>query len=592
METSFPEIRDLALIGDRRTAALVTKGGSIVWYCPGRFDFPSLFASILDPESGGEWSLEMSGAAFARRRYQEDSGVLETTFTTEAGELQVTDWMPLGENPARGICRRFSTAPTDIKIILKPAPNYARSKPELRQTKNGAEIGSSQNQDEKYYFYASHPVTISENEIHCSIPRGEEGWTVLADESIAEPVNTDLDGWLDKTVERWREVTSQITYHGPFEREVAASIRALRLLTFEETGGIIAAPTTSLPEVIGGERNYDYRYVWLRDAGMIVSALIRAGSGGAEGRKYLDFICKYDHDFDGLPLMPFLTLDGELAPDLKDLDLAGYKYSKPVVAGNIANKQLQLDAYGNVLLAAKLIYENFDTREHWSLVEELADFLAEHWQEPDHGIWEEEVLRQYTSSKIITACGLKFIADFAEDAAKAKRWREAEKEIRKFVAENCLNSEGAYAAIAGEEAVDVSAALFPVWAYTAPDSPEMLATMKVLEREYASGHLYRRHLEQFDSKKEGAFMAGTLWVAQYWIMRRDFERVHAILEAALKYSNDLGFFPEQADPQTHQMLGNFPQTFVHAAFIGAAVDLKTALEKESEEIREMFYGKR
>ncbi|PSR15096.1 hypothetical protein C8255_23350 [filamentous cyanobacterium CCP3] len=386
---------------------------------------------------------------------------------------------------------------------------------------------------------------------------------------------------MQTTLECWREIAAHATYHGPYEREVAESIRALRLLTFEDNGGIIAAPTTSLPEVIGGQRNYDYRYVWLRDAGMIVSALTRAGSDGTDERRFLDFICGYDRDSDHQPLKPFSNLDGNSPSSEECLNLVGYRHSAPVMIGNVAKDQLQLDAYGNVLLAAKLIYNRFETREHWSLVAEIADFLSDRWHEPDYGIWEEQEKHQYTSSKVVAACGLKFIADVAENADQARRWRAAEREIRAFVSEHCLTSAGAYAVAAGEEDVDVTAALFPVWAYTPADSPEMVKTMQVLERDYATGHLYRRHLKTFDSQREGAFLASTLWVAQYWIMRREFQRAKAIIDAALEFSNDLGLFAEEADPKTGAMLGNFPQTFVHAAFIGAAIDLKAALEKNA-----------
>ena len=594
MNVKYPEIRDLAVIGDRQTVALISTDGSIVWYCPGRFDRPSLFASLLDTEKGGIWSLNLTSENFSSRCYLEDSGVLETTFKTAEGEFKVTDWMPKGDDFPCGICRRFSKAPQELRTILQPAPNYARHTPKLRQIDQATvEISHSidEKQSEDFYFYASHPLEIKDNRIHCSIPQGESGWTVLFDNQTSLSIEKELDNWLETTINRWREITSHIKYHGPFETEVAASIRAIRLLTYEKNGGIIAAPTASLPEVIEGERNYDYRYVWLRDSGMIVSALIRAGSDGTEDRRFLDFICKYNHDYDGLPVLPFLTLSGETAPDIEYLDLEGYRHSKPVRIGNVANNQLQLDAYGNVLLAAKLIYKRFDTLEHWILVEEIADFLAENWHQPDYGIWEETIKRQYTTGKVVTACGLKYIAEHSKNKSKADRWLAAVSEIRDFVAENCINSEGSYSAIAGEEAVDVSAALYPVWGYTDADSPEMLATINQLEREFSTNNLYHRHLELFDSYKEGAFLAGTLWVAQYWVMRRDFEKVQTILNEVLKFSNDLGLFSEEADPQTGRMLGNFPQTFVHAAFIGAVLDLKSALENAPQTSKEMFSTK-
>ena len=573
MNDQFPEIRDLALIGDRRTAALITTTGAIVWYCPGQFDSPSLLAVLLDP-NGGSWTFHwsddpLSEVAFANRRYLEDSGVLETTFYTAAGDLRVTDWMPLGEDTPRGICRHFSPAPNPLTVTLQAAPDYAQRSANLREHDQIVQI-------DQHYLYASHPLKIIGQQVEFSIPVGEAGWAILADH-VLETI--ELDAWLEATLSSWREIASRTVYHGVYEREVAASIRALRMLTFEDTGAIIAAPTIGLPEVIGGKRNYDYRYAWLRDAGMIASVLVRAGSDGTEERRFLSFICESERG-GKLPLYPVLTLKGQPVPPEETLNLTGYRGSQVVAIGNSAGSQLQLDAYGNVLLAAKLIYSRFDTREHWPLVEQLADFLAGHWHEPDHGIWEEQGQYQYTSSKVIAACGLEYIAEFAQTEAQAERWRSAAKMIRGFVARECLTSEGAYAAIAGGEAVDLSAALFPVWGYTEPDTPEMLATIHVLERDYAAGNLYRRHLEEFDSQQEGAFLAGTFWVAQYWVMRREFERVYAILDVALKYANDLGLFAEEADPHTGQMLGNFPQTFVHAAFIGAVIDLKAALERD------------
>ncbi|MBW4648340.1 MAG: hypothetical protein KME06_06520 [Kastovskya adunca ATA6-11-RM4] len=574
-ENDFPDIRDLGIIGDRRTAALITTKGAVVWYCPERFDYPSLLAALLDPKRGGIWIMRSPDTTFARRRYLEDSGVLETTFATPNGELRVTDWMPLGENTPRGICRQFSPAPNEVTVTLQAAPDYGRRPLKLQNIAQAVQI------DDRHYLYASHPLAIIGECVRFTIPQGEPGWAVLVNESLTSPTSKEVDAWLETTLECWRQIASHATYHGPYEREVAASLRVLRLLTFEENGGIIAAATTSLPEVLGGKRNYDYRYVWLRDAGMIASALIRAGSNGTEEQRFLDYICGFSRDSGNMPLLPFSTLSGEIAPEEETLNFVGYRGSQPVQIGNSANEQLQLDAYGNVLLAAKLIYSHCGTKKHWSLIERIAEFLAEHWSEPDYGIWEEREKLQYTSSKVIVACGLDYIAQFAECEAQAQRWRGAVQDIRHFVAEKCLTSEGAYAAIAGGEAVDVSAALFPVWAYTPPDTPEMLATMKALERDRATGYLYRRHLEKFDSLHEGAFLAGSLWVAQYWVMRRDFQRVYAILDAALEYANDLGLFAEEADPKTGQMLGNFPQTFVHAALISTVIDLKTALEQKS-----------
>lgn len=184
--------------------------------------------------------------------------------------------------------------------------------------------------------------------------------------------------------------------------------------------------------------------------------------------------------------------------------------------------------------------------------------------------------RQYTTGKVSVSCGLRYIADFAERPQQAQNWRAAAKEIEAYVSTHCLTSEEAYAAFVGSDAVDVSAVLFATWGFTEPDSPEMLATMQVLERDYRNGHLYWRHLEKLDRFKEGAFLAGMIRVGQYWVLRKGLEGTRQIIDAALSYANDLGFFAEEADPESGRMLGNFPQAFVHAAFIGAVLDYKNA----------------
>lgn len=546
--------------------------GSILWYCPGRFDRPSLFAALLDCEKGGAWEFDLASATPAGRAYVEDSAVLETRLGLATGHFSVTDWMSMGPGGPRAICRLFSAPPEPVRVVVRPAPNYARDAADLRASGSGVCINGS------WWLYSSEDMEFDDGVVQFELPPGKESWAVLADAPMEQPGRTQVQRWLDSTLAEWREVASRITYHGPFERQVAQSLRALRLLTYAESGGIVAAATTSLPEVPGGSRNYDYRYVWMRDAGMIASALVRAGSTGPDERLFLGFICSSKQEMDDKPLLPaFLSLDSEPAPDESCIELSGFADSRPVRIGNGATDQLQLDGFANVLLAAKLIYGRHDTREHWETVRQIADFLVDNWHQPDYGMWEEHECRQYTASKVIVSCGLRYLADFAEDRQQADRWLGAMRKIEQYVAEHCLTAGGAYAVFAGSDAVDVSAVLFPTWGYCEADAPEMLATIDALERDYCRGHLYWRHLEELERFGEGAFLAGTIWVAQYWIIRKDLARTRQILGAALEYSNDLGFFAEEADPDSGTMLGNFPQTFVHASFIGAVIDYRTAM---------------
>ncbi|MDX5481192.1 MAG: glycoside hydrolase family 15 protein [Hymenobacteraceae bacterium] len=571
MKERQTSIQDLAVIGDRRTCAYVSRYGSIVWYCPRRFDAPAVLASLLDVEKGGSWRIEAPGLQFRERYYISDSTVLCTKFSCGSGELEVEDWMPMNGS-FHGICRTLSAAPENLQLILTPKPDYGRQAPQLQQRDGGVSI------DDTLFLYASHPLQLQQETIVCTVPAGEASWFVLSEQE-GEITREALNKAHEATQQKWREVTSHITYHGPYEEEVRNSLRVLRLMTYAGNGGIIAAGTTSLPEVKGSHRNYDYRFVWLRDAAMIVSALTRAGSDGEEEREFLSFICSAMHEVKE-PVFPFFTLDCKPAPGEEELPhLAGYAQSKPIRIGNDANYQLQLDAISNVLLAAKLIYNRFDTREHWETVSRLADYLTEHWHEKDHGMWEETQKLHYTSSKVVAAVSLEYIAEHSRDEQQQQRWRKAASDIRQFVAEKCITSEGAYAAYAGAEEVDVSAILFPIWAYTEADAPEVLKTMEVLERDYCDHNLFRRNLVDFDAKEEGAFLAGTFWVAQYWVMRRNWEKFEQIMKAALQYMNDVGLMPEEGDPRTGEYLGNTPQTFVHASLIGAVIDYKAALEE-------------
>jgi GH15 family glucan-1,4-alpha-glucosidase len=565
-------IRNIALVGNRRTAAAIDGKGEVVWYCPGRFDAPSLFASLLDA-TAGSWRILLPGAVMQRRRYVGESAVLETTLHTEkGGDCVLTDWMPLG-GPA-ALCRMLSPAPVDTVVEIVARPAYGTTADTIVRDDKMVVV------DGRYRLYASSTPSIVGGAVRYRVSAGESAWFVLADEPIARVNAAMLNTWRVETLHRWNALHWHTRYSGPYERQVKDSLRALRLLTFEDNGGIVAAATLGLPEVIGGERNYDYRYVWLRDAAMIVSALTRAGSDGVEERRFLEFLCDARAQYDGpAPFPPFMTLSGKAPPPMEPLPWDGFRGSKPVWRGNGARKQLQLDGLSNLLLAAKLIYNRYGTREHWPVVREVADFLAAHWREPDHGIWEESQEQQYTASKVITACALRFIAEYAETPAQAAHWRHAADHIRAFIERYCRAADGAYAAVAGGQAVDVSAALFPVWTYCPPDSPEMCATMARLERDYSrDGLLYWRHLECFDARREGAFLAGTLWVAQYWVMRGDCARAERILHAALAYANDLGLFAEEALPANGEMLGNLPQAFVHAALIGLVVDMKAARE--------------
>jgi GH15 family glucan-1,4-alpha-glucosidase len=573
LPSSYPAIADLGVIGDRHTAAAVTRAGEIVWYCPGRFDAPSLLGGLLDPAVAGSWRVDLPGAKPLRRRYLDESAVLETTLHHPNGRLGITDWMTLPHQgvPRGMLCRSLTAAPAALRLVLTPRPDYGHRVPRLRRgTPNRVVI------DDRFHLHASHPAHIRGASIEVRVPKGERAWAALSDAAASTVLVSEvaLRQWLSATRDGWRELASRRSYDGPYQREVHASLRALRLLLFEETGAIAASVTTSLPEVVGGKRNYDYRYTWLRDSGMVVRALTRFEPDGMAARRHLGFVAGVRGTGYREPLDPVSAIGGERVPMQSRLKLAGYRHSRPSLVGNRAAKQLQLGSLANFLLAARETYERLAPREHWEVVAATADFLAENWARRDSGIWEEQRPQQFTASKAFTACALEGIAKFAPDRARAEAYRAAAGEIRAYVARSCRTRAGGYAAVAGTNAVDISAALLPVWGYTTPDDPAMDATIHELERKYCpGGNLYHRHLEKARAqRREGAFLAGTFWVAHYWVVRGDLGRASRMIDAGLSHANDLGLFPEEIDARSGRMLGNIPLGLVHASFLSVVAD--------------------
>lgn len=472
----------------------------------------------------------------------------------------------------------FGAAPAAIRITVTPRPDHAKRVPHIRRATETRVVI-----DDRFQLQVSHPVSISGATIEAHVPRGEKSWAALSDAAAATVIVDEsvLRQWLAATLDGWRRLAERCPYQGVYREQVHASLRALRLLVYQETGAIAAAATTSLPEVIGGKRNFDYRYSWLRDSGLAVRALSRFEPEGTEARRHLGFVAGLFDTGYRKPLDPVSTIGGERVPSQVGLRLAGYRGSRPVWAGNKSARQLQLGSLAAFLLAALEIYERFQPREHWQVVSEVANYLAANWRRRDHGIWEQKRSRSYTAGKVFAACALEGIARFAEEPTQAERYRAAARDIRGYVAQYCRTRAGGYAAIAGTEAVDISAALYPVFGYTAATDEIMAATIRGLEQKYSIGNeLYHRHLDSsMARRREGAFLAGTFWIAHYWIARGDLDRGRRMIDAGLTHATDLGLFPEEIEARSGRMLGNLPVGLVHASFLAAAADYHEALSK-------------
>ncbi|NPD68968.1 glycoside hydrolase family 15 protein (plasmid) [Lichenicola cladoniae] len=575
---SSPPIADLGLIGDRATAAVITTGGEICWYCPGRFDAPSLLGSLIDPDAGGEWSILLAGAEPAGRRYIGQSAVLETTLRHPAGMLVITDWMPLADCVAHGsICRSLGPAPAAFSLVLRPRPDGGRRIPLLRLDETGAAII-----DHHFRLQASHPILIRDGVVRIDVPQGEQSWAVL--DELRSGVTADqaaLADWLEATLAGWRKLAMRSPYDGAFADPVQDSLRAVRLLTDDRTGAIMAAITTSLPEVMGGKRNYDYRFSWLRDSGMMIRALVRLEPDHEQALQYLGFVASLLDTGYQSPLDPVSAAGGERVPKQVKLPVAGYRDSRPAITGNLAAHQLQLGSLAQFVLAAREIYAARDERPHWTVVSRTADFLVDNWQQKGSGIWEEATLRHYTSSLVSASCALDGIAPYTDTAEQATRYRRAALGLRQFVSRRCLSRDGIYVVHPGSRSVDISAALFPVWGYVPACDTMMANSIALLERQAGSGGgLFNRHLQNSRAQRlEGAFLVGTFWLAHYRIARGELERAQVLIEQGIGYATDLGLFSEEVDTGSGLLLGNLPLGLAHGSLLSAVADYDVAMRQ-------------
>lgn len=568
MNEGYPPLADLAPIGDRRTAALVGRDATIWWYTPHRFDRPALLLGLLDAGKGG-WRIELPGAQPAGRRYLEQSAVLETQLATQSGNLAVTDWLNLGGGARPGmLCRGFSAAPADTRIVLAAWDDWGRARVRPRLVDGVAVLGDG------LHLFCSHPLRCNgQGEVEWVLPRGEEGWAALAEWPCDAPQREDLEKWRQSTLGRWAELARRTTYDGPYQAAVEASLRQLRLLVYEPTGAVVAAVTAGLPEVVGGKRDYDYRYSWLRDTSMVVRALLRAAKGSKEGEAFVGFAATA-HRFANRrwPVDAVVAVDGRPIAAEDNPPLAGYAHSRPVRIGNRAGRQLQLGALGDLLLAAGCVFRERGAAQHWPVIERVADFLVGNWRAADSGIWESPRPRQYTASKVFAACGLEAIAAFADPPGRERYCRTAAG-IRDWVMRHCLTRDGAFATFAGAEGVDVSAALFPIWGFCRPEMPAMTRTIEVLERDYQRDGLFRRDDRTGQHQYEGAFLPATFWMAQYAAASGDPGGARHYIDAGLKYANDVGVLAEEVDWESGVALGNLPLGMTHASLVNAIIDV-------------------
>jgi GH15 family glucan-1,4-alpha-glucosidase len=585
-------IAEHGLIGDLRTAALVALDGTIDWLCVPRFDSPSVFGALLDDERGGHWRMAPTCDVSATHQfYFPDSNVLITRFLTEDGVVEVQDFMPVGpedDEPPRGIVRRVVAVRGAMELTTEvaPRPNY------------GAPDGDDEGSDGGRVATAIRATVElatgdgGDTTATFSLTEGEVAAFTLSLDDDAPLDPADAAALFEATVGFWRGWLEQGTYRGRWREMVQRSALTLKLLTHRPTGAILAAPTTSLPEHVGGTRNWDYRFVWSRDAAFSAYALLRLGFL-EEARAFVGWLTDRLREADGDdasgPLAVLYDLDGGREVPERTLDhLRGYRGSSPVRVGNDATDQLQLDNYGEVIDSVYLYnkHGNPISSATWDDVTRIVDWVCEHWDQEDEGIWETRAGRKdHTYSRLMCWVAIERAVRIARQRglpADLERWMGVRDEIYRQIMERGYDEErGAFVQHYGSDALDASLLLMPMVKFISPSDPRFLSTLDAIAGELVSDSLvYRYDPELSPDGLDGE--EGTLSICSFWYVEAltragRLDQARVALEKMFTYANHLGLYAEQIG-RTGDQLGNFPQAFTHLALISAAINLDRALD--------------
>jgi GH15 family glucan-1,4-alpha-glucosidase len=595
---SETSIGEYALLSDRHSAALVSRHGSVDWLCFPRFDSPSVLGALLDPQAG-HWSIRPVGSYTATRRYIDPTMVLETRFETQTGVLVVTDALGLGptDDPHRlgagapGLLirsLRCEDGPVELEVHFRARPEYGLVVPLLSTIDGGVMV---QGGTELLALAAPVDMTIEQDVVTAR-------WTLQADEQQAFALHrsslTGQEPWiwtqpeiatcLAATIDIWTAWSRfHQNYHGPWRHLVQHSGRVLQALSYQPTGAIIAAATTSLPEEIGGERNWDYRYAWIRDASFTMEALWVAACPD-EALEFFEFMLAAAASYDPADTLQIMYgIGGER--DLTERQLAhlsGWRKSRPVRIGNGAWQQSQIDVYGELLGAAYRYREGMPeiAPQMSRFFAALADAVLDRWQQPDRGIWEVRgEPRHFTYSKLMCWVALDraiSLADVMPPGTTLDRWVGTREEIREVILRDAWSDEaGAFTQSLGSDALDASVLMMPIVGFLEADDPRMDSTITAIaERLTDDRGLVFRYLtvEGVDglAGDEGTFLLCTFWLAQAQALAGRLDEARATFERAAAYVNDVGLLAEEVDSATGELLGNFPQAFSHIGLVNAA----------------------
>ena len=582
------QIEDYALIGDCATAALVSRAGSIDWLCWPRFDSPACFAALLGTAEHGAWRIAPADPdARSSRRYLDGSTVLETVFTTAAGEAVITDFMPVG-HPGSSVIRMVQgrRGTVDMRMALALRFDYGASVPWVTRIPNDGGLIAIAGPD---MAVLRTPVTL-EGEGLTTVARFtvHEGQCVPfvlshGPSHLKPPRALDPQACLAETLRFWARWSKRGRYRGPYGDAVNRSLVTLKALTYHPTGGIVAAPTTSLPEQLGGTRNWDYRFCWLRDATLTLLAFMNAGYF-EEAQAWRDWLHR---SVAGNPeqVQIMYGIAGERHLREWEADwLPGYQGARPVRIGNAAHDQLQLDVYGEVMDA---LHHARTGRlaappESWDLQRMLVDHLEQIWEQPDEGIWETRGGRQqFTFSRVMAWVAFDRAIRSAESfglPAPLDHWRGVRRRMHETICRDGFDAaRNSFTQSFGTPQLDASVLMIPLVGFLPPDDPRVLGTVAAVERELLHDGFVRRYRTESGSDGlppgEGAFLACSFWLADNYALQGRTGEARDLFERLLDLRNDVGLLAEEYDPATRRQVGNFPQAFSHVALIGTALTL-------------------
>jgi GH15 family glucan-1,4-alpha-glucosidase len=581
-------IEDYAIIGDTHTAALVSREGSIDWLCLPRFDSPACFAALLGDGSHGRWLIAPAGAVRSvQRRYRGDSLVLETEFRTSTGTVRLVECMPPRQDSP------------DVARVVEGVSGRVRMRMELVIRFDYGSIVPWVRQRDGALQAVAGPDSLW---LRTPVETGGENFTTVAEFEVVEgdqvpfmltwhlshqPAPRVIDPLeaIRETERWWHRWVGQLSYEGGWREAVTRSLLTLKALTYGPTGGIVAAPTTSLPEALGGVRNWDYRYCWLRDATLTLDALMLAGLR-AEAKAWREWLLRA---VAGSPEQTQILygVAGERRIDERELEwLPGYEGSAPVRIGNAAVRQFQLDVYGEVMDALHLARQTGIPADEpsWDLQLALMDFLESNWREPDEGIWEVRgPRRHFTHSKVMAWAAVDRAVravEFYDQEGPLDRWRALRAEIHGEVLERGYDAElGAFVQYYGAKHTDANLLMIPLVGFLPATDQRMRGTVAVIERELSPDGLVLRYAsdasEAVDGLPagEGTFLACSFWLANNLALMGRQDEARDLFERLLALRNDVGLLAEEYDPKTARLLGNFPQAFSHVALVNTARQL-------------------